>query len=154
MGKIFVNAINFKTFWWNGHFSTFRLTTISLCTESRWVNNVKMKIQTSFSLFSVHKGHAGHEPRYHPLEPAKQGFPGRNMKPREQNRKGQNPMLLGIAICWSPQAWCIKTFQAYKKMPKNALMYELFISKVERLFFLLKNLVPLIFGGEPHHKKP
>ena len=145
MGKIFVNAINFKTFWWNGHFSTFRLTTISLCTESRWVNNVKMKIQTSFNLFSVHKGHAGHEPRYHPLEPAKQGFPGRNMKPREQDRKGQNPMLLGIAICWSPQAWCIKTFQAYKKMPKNALMYELFISKVEIPLFPSKKLIALNF---------
>ena len=60
--------------------------------------------RVDFSLFSVNKGHVGPGPRYHPLEPAKQGFPGRNMKPREQNRKGQNPMLLGIAICWSPQA--------------------------------------------------
>ena len=103
----------------------------SLCTESRWVNNVKMKIQTSFSFFSVHKGHAGHEPRYHPLEPAKQGFPGRNMKPREQSRKGQNPMLLGIAILLESSSMMYQNVPGLqKKMPKNALMYELFIRKV------------------------
>ena len=103
----------------------------SLCTESRWVNNVKMKIQTSFSLFSVHKGHVGHEPRYHPLEPAKQGFPGRNMKPREQSRKGQNPMLLGIAILLESSSMMYQNVPGLqKKMPKNALMYELFIRKV------------------------
>ena len=90
-----------------------------------------MKIQTSFSLFSVHKGHAGHEPRYHPLEPAKQGFPGRNMKPREQNRKGQNPMLLGIAILLESSSMMYQNVPGLqKKMPKNALMYELFIRKV------------------------
>ena len=94
----------------------------SLCTESRWVNNVKMKIQTSFSLFSVHKGHAGHEPRYHPLEPAKQGFPGRNMKPYQLRSDN----------------FVKSTRHSYlfaKKKPKNALMYELFMSKVEIPFF-------------------
>ena len=78
--------------------------------------------RVDFSLFSVNKGHVGHGPRYHPLEPAKQGFPGRNMKPYQLRSDN----------------FVKSTRHSYlfaKKKPENALMYELFMSKERVPFF-------------------